>query len=187
MLTAEKNRLSAASRLMSQRIQSHIDWLVQEMDDTNMDDTNKELEQAIRKSPVYNEKYELLNSVKGIGPVTSATLLADLPELGTLNRSKIAALAGVAPLNRDSGTFRGRRAIWGGRAHVREVLYMATTVAIRFNPVIKVFFQRLTDAGKLYKVAVTACMRKLLLILNNMLRNGTRWNQFHNNLVQRSQ
>ncbi len=110
-----------------------------------------------------------------MGPTLSVTLLSDLPELGTLNRKKIAALVGIAPLNRDSGKYRGRRAIWGGRSQVRIVLYMAARAAIRFNPVIRAFAERLKKAGKPYKVVVTACMRKLLTILNAMVKNGTRW------------
>ena len=170
MLTAEKNRLVTAPRWVKKNIQAHIRWLEKEVEKSNRD-----LEEFIKKSPLWREKLEILQSAKGVGPVLSITLLSDLPELGTLNRKEIAALVGVAPWNRDSGKFRGRRAIWGGRAHVRTALYMGTRVAIRFNPVIRVFAQRLRDAGKPYKVIVTACMRKLLTILNTMLKNHTRW------------
>jgi transposase len=170
MLTAEKNRLVTAPRWVKKNIQAHIRWLEREIEKGNRD-----LDEFIKKSPLWREKLEILQSAKGVGPVLSITLLSDLPELGTLNRKQIAALAGVAPLNRDSGKFRGRRAIWGGRAHVRTALYMGTRVAIRFNPVIRAFAQRLRDAGKPYKVIVTACMRKFLTILNTMVKNHTRW------------
>lgn len=131
------------------------------------------LAEAIRQSPVWREKDELLQSVPGGGPVLTSTLLASLPELGTLTHKQIAALVGVAPLNRDSGTLRGRRTVWGVRAQVRAVLYMGAIVAARFNPVIRIFYQRLQRAGKAKKVALTACMRKLLTILNAMLKHRT--------------
>jgi hypothetical protein len=133
------------------------------------------LEHAIRRSPAWCEKARLLRSVPGIGNVTVTTLLAHLPELGTLNRHAIAALVGVAPFNHDSGKLRGTRAIWGGRAQVRAVLYMCTSVASRRNPVVQAFYARLLAAGKKPKVALTACMRKLLVILNTMLRDQTLW------------
>ena len=170
MLTAEKNRLSSARKVVRQRIEDHITWLEQEL--ANID---RELRERIRKSPVWREKDDLLQSVPGIGPVVSATLLAELPELGALDRRQIAALAGVAPLNRDSGTLRGRRTVWGGRATVRAKLYMAALVATRYNAVIKAFYQRLCAAGKAKKVALTACMHKLLTILNAMLKHRTPW------------
>lgn len=170
MSTAEKNRLVLASRWTKKGIQAHIEWL-----DKELDKVNRELQKLIRKSPLWRERDEILQSVKGVGPTLSVTLLSDLPELGTLNRKKIAALVGIAPLNRDSGKYRGRRAIWGGRSQVRIVLYMAARAAIRFNPVIRAFAERLKKAGKPYKVVVTACMRKLLTILNAMVKNGTRW------------
>lgn len=170
MSTAEKNRLVLASRWTKKGIQAHIEWL-----DKELDKVNRELQKLIRKSPLWRERDEILQSVKGVGPALSVTLLSDLPELGTLNRKKIAALVGIAPLNRDSGKYRGRRAIWGGRSQVRIVLYMAARAAIRFNPVIRAFAERLKKAGKPYKVVVTACMRKLLTILNAMVKNGTRW------------
>jgi len=171
MLTAEKNRLNSARQVVQQRIQDHIAWLEQEL--ANLDD---ELKCSVQRSPIWREKGILLRSVPGVGPVLSATLLAELPELGTLNRRQIAALVGVAPLNRDSGTLRGKRTIWGGRGRVRAALYMATLVATRHNPVIRAFYHRLCAAGKAKKVALTACMRKLLTILNAMLKHRTNWN-----------
>jgi transposase len=170
MLVAEKNRSRTAIKPVRERIRKHISWLEQELDSTD-----KDLDQAVRGSPLWREKDDLLKSVPGVGPVVSSTLLGQLPELGTLNRKQIAALVGVAPLNRDSGKFRGKRSIWGGRASVRSSLYMATLVATRHNPVIKAFYKKLCAAGKLKKVALTACMRKLLTILNAMIRNRTRW------------
>ena len=170
MLVAEKNRSRTAIKPVRERIRKHISWLKQELDSTD-----KDLDQAVRGSPLWREKDDLLKSVPGVGPVLSSTLLGQLPELGTLNRKQIAALVGVAPLNRDSGKFRGKRSIWGGRASVRSVLYMSTLVATRHNPVIKAFYKKLCAAGKLKKVALTACMRKLLTILNAMIRNRTRW------------
>ena len=135
----------------------------------------KELRQSLRRSPVWREKDDLLRTVPGVGEQLSLTLLADLPELGTLDRRQIAALVGVAPFNRDSGTLRGRRAVWGGRSRVRGVLYMGTLTATRFNPVISDFYQRLLAAGKAKKVALVACMRKLLTILNAMVKNNSTW------------
>ncbi len=124
---------------------------------------------------MWREKDALLRSTPGVGPVMTTTLLANLPELGTLTGKQIAALAGVAPLNRDSGTWRGKRTVWGGRAQIRATLYMAALVAARFNPVIRAFYQRLCATGKAKKVALTACMRKLLIILNAMLKHRTPW------------
>jgi transposase len=170
MLTAEKNRLLSASSPIRKRVRTHIVWLERELEHTNTD-----LSDAIRQSPVWREKDELLRSVPGVGPVLTSTLLANLPELGTLTSKQIAALVGVAPLNRDSGTLRGRRTVWGGRAQVRAILYMSAIVAARFNPVIRSFYQRLQRVGKAKKVALTACMRKLLTILNAMLKHRTPW------------
>jgi transposase len=172
MLTAEKNRLLSASSPIRTRVRTHIAWLDRELARTNSD-----LTQAIQQSPVWREKDQLLQSVPGVGPVLTSTLLASLPELGTLTHKQIAALVGVAPLNRDSGTLRGRRTVWGGRAQVRAVLYMGAIVAARFNPVIRVFYQRLQRAGKAKKVALTACMHKLLTILNAMLKHRTPWQE----------
>ncbi len=166
MMVAEKNRLSAASRVVKKRIEVHLRWL-----EAELDRADKDLDQSIRQSPIWREEEDLLKSVPGIGPIVSRTLLAELPELGTLNRKKIAALVGIAPLNCDSGTFRGRRGIWGGRATVRAVLYMAALVASRRNSVIRDFYKRLRDKGKAPKVALVACMRKLLTILNAMIKH----------------
>lgn len=170
MLTAEQNRSSSASPAVRKRIQRHLHWLTAELG--RVDD---ELDQAIRHSPIWREKDDLLRSVPGVGPVVTTTLLAGLPELGTLSHKHIAALVGVAPLNRDSGRWQGKRSVWGGRAQVRAVLYMGALVATRFNPVIRVFYQRLLAAGKAKKVALTACMRKLLTMLNAILKSGTPW------------
>ena len=171
MLTAERNRLSAArSKPVRDRISAHITWLEKEL--ANVDD---DLASGIRESPVWREKDNLLQSVPGVGPVLSTTLLAHLPELGNLNRRQIAALVGVAPFNRDSGNLRGKRTVWGGRSAVRAALYMATLVATRHNPVIRAFYHRLCADGKPKKVALTASMRKLLTILNAMLKHRTPW------------
>ena len=171
MLTAEKNRLGTTRLPVSQRVRAHISWLTQELADID-----KQLSDSIRESPIWRAKDDLFQGVKGIGPVVSITLMADLPELGTLDRWGIAALVGLAPFNRDSGLRRGKRRVWGGRARVRAALYMATLVATRYNPVIKAFYHRLLEAGKVKKVALTACMRKLLTILNAMLKHNRPWN-----------
>lgn len=171
MLTAEKNRLASARAVVRKQLQAHITWLERALDQADTD-----LAEAIRQSPVWREKEELLRSVPGIGPVLTTTLLANLPELGTLTHKQIAALVGVAPLNRDSETLRGKRTVWGGRAQVRAALYMAAIVAARFNPVIRASYQRLCVAGKAKKVALVACMRKLLTIINAMLKHQTPWN-----------
>ncbi len=170
MLVAEKNRLHVAAEQVKSRIEGHIGWLEEELEGIDRD-----LDRTIRDSPVWRERDELLQSVPGVGKVLSTTLLAELPELGTLTRHEVAALVGVAPLNRDSGALRGKRTVWGGRARVRASLYMGTLVATRHNPVIKEFYERLISKGKAKKVALTACMRKLLTILNAMLKGGTRW------------
>ena len=182
MLTAERNRLqSARSKAVKANIQAHIAWLEKEM--THID---HDLGQSIRQSPVWQEKDDLLKSVPGVGPVLSTTLLADLPELGLLNRREIAALVGVAPFNRDSGHIRGQRAVWGGRAVVRSALYMSTLVATRYNPIIRDFYQHLLSAGKPKKLAVTACMRKLLAILNAMLKHKKPWHYPISEILQTS-
>ncbi len=170
MRIAEKNRLRSALPAVRSRIEAHVAWLIQELDNLDSD-----LDDKIRKSPIWHEKREMLLSAPGVGPVLSKTLLIDLPELGELNRKEIAALVGVAPLNKDSGNFKGRRIAWGGRANVRTALYMGTLVATRHNPVICEFYQRLLAAGKPPKVALVACMRKLLTMLNAMARTGTCW------------
>jgi transposase len=170
MLTAEKNRRYRASRSVRRSLEANIDWLqglISELDD--------ELDSTIRSSPAWREKEDLLRSVPGIGPVLSSVLLAHLPELGRVDRKQIAALVGVAPFNHDSGTLRGKRTVWGGRARVRSALYMGALVASRHNPVVRAFYQRLLAAGKPKKLALTACMRKLLGVLNAMLRSGKAW------------
>ncbi len=170
MLTAEKNRLPLAARRIRPPLQAHIVWLHKQIAQFDED-----LRQLIHASPLWRAKDDLLRSAPGVGPVLATTLVAALPELGTLTRRQIAALVGVAPLNRESGTLRGRRTVWGGRAQVRAVLYMSTVVAVRHNPVVAAFYQRLRAAGKAPKLALTACMRKLLTILNAMLKHHTRW------------
>ena len=170
MITAETNRLRGAPQSLKQRIEAHIIWLKAELADTDRD-----LKDTIEQDPAWREKDSLIRSTPGVGPVLSATLVSQLPELGTLDRRQIAALVGVAPLNHDSGKMRGHRIIWGGRANVRATLYMATLVATRFNPVIQNFYLRLCSAGKKKKVALTACMRKLLTILNSMLKHHSSW------------
>jgi transposase len=170
MLTAERNRLQMASAAIRQRIEAHLAWLEQELADLD-----KELLTTVRQSPLWREQEQLLRGVPGVGPVLTTTLLVELPELGTLSRREIAALVGVAPLSRDSGTIHGKRTIWGGRATVRAALYMGTLVATRFNPIIRPFYQRLRASGKTPKTALVAAMRKLLTILNAMLQHRTRW------------
>ena len=171
MLVAEKNRLGPAADGVRPGIQAHITWLEQELRDLDQG-----LRQTIRRSPLWRERDDLLRSVPGVGEQLSLTLLAHLPELGTLGRKQIAALVGVAPVNRDSGRMQGHRSVWGGRARVRAALYMGALVGSRHNPVIRDLYQRLLSAGKPKKVALTACMRKLLTILNAMVKNGQRWN-----------
>lgn len=172
MLTAEQNRLRQAVAPVRPDIEAHISWLK-----SRLKDIDKGLRRIVQTSPVWREKDDLLRSVPGIGPNVANALLADLPELGTLNRREIAALVGVAPLNRDSGQRRGSRTIWGGRRDVRSALYMAALVGTRHNPVIRRFYQRLRASGKKAKVAITACMRKLLTILNTMLKHRTPWRE----------
>lgn len=170
MLVQEKNRLQIAPSWTRPDIEAHIAWLTE-----CIDKVGKDISALIKKTPLWREKEDLLKTFKGIGPVNACTLLARLPELGQLNRKKIAALAGLAPINRDSGKYRGRRTIFGGRADVRAALYMAALSAVRHNPVIKTFYDRLIHAGKLRKVALTACMHKVLIILNAMVRTNTPW------------
>ena len=170
MLVAEKNRLHRAPLANQKNIQAHIRWL-----EKNLADINKDIRKTIRKTPLWREKDDILQSFKGIAPATSASLLSDLPELGRIESKKIAALVGVAPFNCDSGRYRGRRRVWGGRCQVRRILYMATLSAVRTNPVINGFYNRLRQAGKSHKVAMTACMRKILVILNAMIKNQTVW------------
>lgn len=170
MLTEEKNRLPIASSWTKPDIEAHIEWLT-----GCINKAGKDISALIKKTPLWREKEDLLTTFKGIGPVNACTLLARLPELGQLDRKKISALVGLAPINRDSGKYRGRRTIFGGRADVRAALYMASLSAVRHNPVIRVFYERLVHAGKLPKVALTACMHKILIILNAMVRTNTPW------------
>lgn len=173
MLVMEKNRLAQAR---DRRVKKDIKSLIAVLE-KRVQGCDGELQQLIQASPVWRAQEDLLRSFKGIGPVSARTLLIELPELGTLNRKQIACLVGVAPFARDSGSWRGRRAIAGGRAQVRSVLYMATVTAIRANLTIKSFYERLTNAGKPAKVALVACMRKVLTILNAMVRSKTRWQE----------
>lgn len=166
MLTAEKNRLRRARSNVKPNIQAHIRWL-----EGQVSDLDSELRQAIKNSPAWREQDNLLRSVKGVGPVLAWNLLANLPELGSLNRKQIAALAGIAPMNRDSGKWRGRRTIIGGRSRVRTAMYMGALSATRYNEAIQPFYERLREAGKPKKLALTACMRKLLTILNAKVRD----------------
>lgn len=172
MLTAEKNRLGTATGPVRRHIEKHIQWLEEERQELDTD-----LAQAIQADPAWRAKETLLRSVPGVGPVLTVTLLAHLPELGTLDRKQIAALVGVAPLNRDSGTWHGKRSVWGGRAPVRAHLYMGALTASRHNPALRTFYERLVHAGKPKKVALTACMHKLLGILNAIVRTETAWAQ----------
>lgn len=170
MVTVEKNRLRTATRRLKPQIEEHIRWL-----EVRVEQLNKDLEDFIRSSPMWRANEKILRSVPGVGQVLSMTLLSDLPELGTLNRREIAALVGVAPFNRDSGALRGKRVVWGGRSQVRAALYMASLVATRRNAIIQRFYQRLCEAGKPRKLALIACMRKLLVILNSMIRYQRHW------------
>ena len=172
MIVAENNRLSSASKAVRKEIVAHIRFL-----QAQLGRLDKDLDQSIRRSPIWCENQDLLKSVPGIGPIVSRTLLAELPELGQLNRKQIAALVGVAPFNRDSGKLAGRRTIWGGRATVRAALYMAALVASQRNAVIRDCYKRLRNRGKAAKVALVACMRKLLTILNSMIKHKTRWSE----------
>ncbi len=170
MRVQEVNRLGLMQGAMRKSIKAHIEWLQKEIDKLDIDITA-----GLRSSPAWRAKDELLRSFKGVGPVTSSTLIIELPELGQLDRREIAALVGLAPFNRDSGVMRGRRSIYGGRSHVRTKLYMAATTAIRSNPVIRSFYEQLKSRGKPHKVAMVACMRKMLTILNAMVRQSTPW------------
>lgn len=170
MLVAEKNRLTTAHHSVRASIEQTILWLKKMLDDLDRD-----LDQRIKASPVWREKEEILRSVKGVGPTLARTILSCLPELGQLSRRQAASLVGVAPYDRDSGLYKGQRHIWGGRADVRNVLYMATLAAVRFNPPIRDYYQKLLALKKAPKVALVAAMRKLLTILNAMMRNHTAW------------
>jgi transposase len=169
-LTAERRRLQTAPPPIRADIQAHMTWLARRL--AGPDD---DVAAAIHSSPLWRAQDEILQSTPGVGPILARTRVAEVPELGVLNRQEIAALIGVAPLNRDRGTVRGKRAVWGGRAHVRAVLYMSTLAAVRHHPVLKAFDERLRAVGKAPKVALTACMRKLLTMLNAMLKHRTPW------------
>jgi len=170
ILTAERNRLATARKHVKPNISAHIEWLRKEIE--NLD---RELRQQVEASPIWREKDNLLKSIPGVGNILSVTLLAELPELGTLNRKQIAALVGVAPFNRDSGLMKGKRCVWGGRASIRAVLYLAALVGTRYNPVIRAFYQQLLERGKAKKVALVACMRRLLTIMNAIIKHQTAW------------
>ena len=171
MITSEKNRIQAVrGKQVRESIVANIQWL-----EKLLAEIDEDLHKLIKENPEWQERVEILKSIPGVGTVTATTLLAEFPELGTLNRHEVAALAGVAPLNRDSGRMRGKRTCWGGRATVRKAVYMAALVGSRYNPVIRGLYQRLIVAGKPKKVALTACMRKLLIILNAMLKHKTMW------------
>ncbi len=170
MISQEKNRLCRASATVREDIEHHLAYLRQ-----RLDRSDKDIDKIIKSSPLYQETAELLSTVPGIGPVTIASFIAYCPELGELNRHKIAKLVGVAPLNNDSGPKIGHRSIWGGRKALRNQLYMATVSAIRCNYVIKAFYLRLKNAGKKPKLAITACMRKLLIIMNTMIKERKPW------------
>lgn len=172
MRTAERNRLAGprATEAMRHRIQEHIDWLERELKEIET-----ELRRGITTDSVLGPRDRLLQTARGVGPTLATVLLLDLPELGRLTHKQIAALVGLAPFNRDSGTWRGERSIWGGRARVRHALYMPTLSATKYNPVIRALYRRLRTAGKPHKVALVACMRKLLITLNAMLRDGREW------------
>jgi transposase len=170
MITAEKNRLGFALPAVHKNIEKHIRWLERQLSDVDSD-----LDTRIRKSPVWLAKHNLIRDVPSVGPNLARTLIAELPELGRLSHKQIAALVGVAPLARDSGLFRGKRMVWGGRASVRSALYMSILSATKWNPVIRVFYARLRAQGKPPKVAMVACMRKLLTILNAMVRDERAW------------
>jgi transposase len=170
MITSEGNRQRLASRSMRSAIQKHITWLKR-----RVDEIDQQIDDDIQASPAWRKKNDLLRSVPGVGKVTSARIIADLPELGRLNRKQIAALVGVAPLNHDSGTLRGHRVTWGGRASIRATLYMAALVASRNHPDLKIFYARLLAVGKPKKLALVACMRKLLCSLNAICRDQIPW------------
>jgi transposase len=173
MLTAEKNRLKDyLDQAVKRDIEDHVRWL-----EGKVADLDKEIKQRINKNPVFSKKAMLYKSMKGVGDVLASTLIAKLPEMGKVNQRELASLVGLAPVNRDSGKFRGKRMIHGGRAMVRKAAYMPAVVAIRFNPTIKELYQRLIKKGKLKKVALVACMHKMLTILNSMARTNTLWKE----------
>ena len=170
MKKAESNRLVTAPKQSINDIKEHIKWLKEQIKKIDSD-----IKKQIKKNSEHSAKDEIIQSAPGAGPVLSSSLLSFLPELGILNRKEISVLVGVAPLNNDSGKRKGKRMIWGGRAQVRSVLFMSTLASVRFNPVIKKFYNKLVEEGKPKKVALTACMHKLIMILNAMVKNGTCW------------
>jgi transposase len=172
MRVAESNRVQQSRPELCEDIQRHLDWLT-----TEIEKLEEQMQQSVIQTPEWNERDELLQSVKGIGSVTRLTLLAELPELGTLTGKRISSLVGVAPLNDDSGKHKGQRKVWGGRAQVRATLYMATLSAVRSNPVLREFYTRKRNEGKKAKVALVAAMHKLLIILNAMLRDKQPWRE----------
>lgn len=171
MIHAERSRLGRAGAAVRPDIEAHIGYL-----EGRLDEANRAIEEAIKASPIWGADDDLLQSVPGIGRTTSATLIAELPERGRRSPREITALVGLAPYNRDSGTLRGTRAIWGGRGSVRKTLYMATLVAVRHNPALKEHYNQLLERGKAKKVALVACMRKLLIWLNAIMRERQHWN-----------
>lgn len=172
MLTVEKNRLGHAHGSTSKSIKKSIEFL-----NKQLKDVEKQLAEYVKSDEEWSRKTEVLKSIRGVGQIIAVTLVADLPELGKVSHKEIAALAGLAPFNRDSGLMKGKRSIWGGRATVRTALYMGALVAVRFNPVLKAFYEKLCRAGKQKKVALIACARKLLTIMNSMIKNDTKWQQ----------
>ena len=170
MIVMEKNRMHTTTKMVRDGIRAHLDWL-----QTDLKDVDKQLDDFIGKNPTFQRTVAIVRSVPGIGPAVSRALISYLPELGTINRKEVAALVGVAPFNSDSGKHTGKRIIWGGRKQLRNILYMGALAGSRHNPVIHEFYQRLRAKGKLPKVALTACMRKLLTILNAMVRSDTLW------------
>jgi len=172
MITMEKNRMVTTSKTVQDQIHKHLEWL-----DGQLEAVDRNLDEFIAKNAALQRKIEIVKSALGVGPVFSRALISYLPELGTVNNKQISALVGVAPFNCDSGKLKGKRIIWGGRAHIRSILYMSTLTATRFNPVIRSFYQHLLQAGKCKKVALIACMRKLLTILNTMVKNNTLWGE----------
>jgi len=170
MITAEKNRMRRTTPGVQHRIEVNVQWLKEQLKELDRDQG-----EFLRSSQLWQEEAKLLQSVPGVGPIVTATLIARLPELGSMNRKEVAALVGVAPFSRDSGTLRGKRTVWGGRGPLRTALYMATLVATRHNPVLRAFYQRLCAAGKPKKVALTACLRKLLVTLNQMIKQNQMW------------
>lgn len=170
MIAAEKNRLAMTMGIIRKNVEKHLRWLHKELESIE-----NQIKQEIRQSPIWREKERIVSSFKGVGPISACTLITLLPELGQLNRKKISALVGLAPFNRDSGYSKGKRSIFGGRAEVRKLLYMNALVAIRYNPQIRDFYNRLTKQGKPFKVAMTACMHKILIILNTMMKNKVLW------------